>query len=227
MMTVLLWATDIIKETGYHWQLHLHFFSIYLRCPDSLLDARKPEEDTTQLAITLRMTQIAGIIISFIFVPTQVPTSPFLSLLSFAGVVPLTYGILLHNQVSCKYQSQASIPVEASKFTLAVAEVSISLLNHVALVDLQMLQVSNRSFLHFLLPSKDSFDDVFHDANVHLLPLSRFNVTTGNARIGRTVTADEAHYAIHFVLLQPLAWKSKFTPSGHTFIGLLLPHESW
>lgn len=75
---------------------------------------------------------------------------PVTNILFKTGVVPLTYGILLHNQVSCKYQSEASIPIEASKFTLAVAEVSISLLNHVALVDLQMLQVRFFFFLHFM-----------------------------------------------------------------------------
>lgn len=117
----------------WYWQSHL----LYLRCPDTLLDSRKPGDDTTQLALTLRMTQIAGTLILF---PSLVPVTNIIFII-FSGVVPLTYGILLHNQVSCKYQSQASIPVEASKFTLAVAEVSISLLNHVALVDLQMLQV--------------------------------------------------------------------------------------
>jgi len=75
------------------------------------------QEDSTQLTITLCMTQIVG-------------------------VVPLLYGILLHTQVFSRGHSTAVIPPEVTKHALSVAEISMFLLNHVALLDLSMLQAT-------------------------------------------------------------------------------------
>lgn len=75
------------------------------------------DDDATQLTITLRMTQIAG-------------------------VVPLVYGMLLDSQVFSKsHHESEEPPTQTPKHTLVVAEICLSLLNHVALLDLQMLQV--------------------------------------------------------------------------------------
>lgn len=59
-----------------------------------------------------------------------------------SGVVPLLYGILLHTQVFSRGHSTAVIPPEVAKHALSVAEISMSLLNHVALLDLSMLQAT-------------------------------------------------------------------------------------
>lgn len=83
----------------------------------------KPDDDSTQLIMTLRMTQMVE-------------------------VVPLIYGMLLHSGVFAKEQDRGQSPVQATQFarhTLDVAEVCLSLLNHVALIDLHMLQVYIRS----------------------------------------------------------------------------------
>ncbi|KAI1296924.1 S phase cyclin A-associated protein in the endoplasmic reticulum [Halotydeus destructor] len=94
------------------------------RTTESFLTNSKPErEDATQLIITLRMTQIGG-------------------------VVPLVYGMLLHTgHVLSRGQpsSLSSIPSPTPspnfpKHTLDVATVCLGLLNHVASIDLQMLQ---------------------------------------------------------------------------------------
>ena len=82
---------------------------------NSFNNNKKQEDDPTQLIITLRMTQIAG-------------------------VVPLIYGMLLDSQVFSKSHNEVIIPNETSKHSLIVAEICLSLLNHVALLDLQMLQ---------------------------------------------------------------------------------------
>lgn len=56
-------------------------------------------------------------------------------------VVPLIYGMLLHTGVFAKGSPAPSPAGQFAKHTLDVAEVCLGLLNHVALVDLHMLQV--------------------------------------------------------------------------------------
>lgn len=58
------------------------------------------------------------------------------------GVIPLVYGILLHTQVFSRGHSSSVIPGEAPKHALNVAEVAFALMNNIALLDLQMLQVT-------------------------------------------------------------------------------------
>lgn len=89
------------------------FFFIFFRKMESVFNANKPE-DTTQLIITLRMTQIGG-------------------------VMSLVYGMLLHSASPSRGQSP---PLQYPQHTLILTEKCLKLLNHVALVDLKMLQVS-------------------------------------------------------------------------------------
>ena len=78
------------------------------------------------------------------------------------GVVPLIYGMLLHTGVFAKGHSPAPSPAQFPKHTLDVAEKCLGLLNHVALVDLHMLQVLLLSFSVFRTPLRISTFSAFH-----------------------------------------------------------------
>jgi hypothetical protein len=68
---------------------------------------------------------------------TAVPVPP--------GVVPLLYGLLLHTAVFSRGHSTGIVPPEAPGHALDIACLCISLLNHVALLDLTMFQVTTRT----------------------------------------------------------------------------------
>lgn len=104
------------------------------RTKERLWDGNRPE-DTTQFTITLRMTQIAGNCISLHALP-HISLSPLRP-----GVVPLLYGMLLHTQIFSRGHSPGVVPPEAPRHALDIACLCVALLNHVALLDLTMLQV--------------------------------------------------------------------------------------
>lgn len=167
------------------------------RSQDSLFS--KPEEDTTQLIITLRMTQICG-------------------------VVPLVYGMLLHSGVFSKGLSPAPSPTQSPKHTLDVAEVCLNLLNHVALVDLQMLQVLWRDSLLLLhLPSSSysaSASSSFGEGLVTRRVASK-QLHANRSCARSTLLATIFHYV--FLPILCLTCYLCYLPSGHSRLGGLVP----
>lgn len=73
----------------------------------------KKSEDTTQLIATLRVTDLVGI-------------------------VSLLYGILLHCDAPARGDTT---PPELPPHTLLVATTALRLINHIAILDINMLQV--------------------------------------------------------------------------------------